>query len=170
MVKLRILVALSASALAIACVPQPEAAPPPPPPPTPAPSPAPAPPPAADWRDIPLTPGTWTYASGAAAFGPAGGAPLFRMRCDRTARQVILIRAGTAAPGGLTLRTSSSQRTLPVAAETDAPLATRLAANDRFLDDIAFSRGRFTVVADGLPTLVIPAWAEPARVIEDCRI
>ncbi|MFW2831304.1 hypothetical protein [Sphingomonas sp. ID0503] len=44
-----------------------------------------------------------------------------------------------------------------------------LRASDPFLDKIAFSRGRFTVSLAGQPRLVIPAWAEPGRVIEDCR-
>jgi hypothetical protein len=34
---------------------------------------------------------------------------------------------------------------------------------------MVFSRGRFTVEVPGAPMLVIPAWPEPARVIEDCR-
>jgi hypothetical protein len=32
-----------------------------------------------------------------------------------------------------------------------------------------FSRGRFAVETDGLPTLVLQTWPEPARVVEDCR-
>jgi hypothetical protein len=42
-------------------------------------------------------------------------------------------------------------------------------AGDAALDWIAFSRGRFVVAATGMPLLVLPAWPEPARVIEDCR-
>jgi hypothetical protein len=34
---------------------------------------------------------------------------------------------------------------------------------------MAFSRGRFMVEAQGMATLVLPAWPEPARVVEDCR-
>ena len=40
---------------------------------------------------------------------------------------------------------------------------------DPLLDQIAFSRGRFLVQAEGGPSLILPAWPEPARVIEDCR-
>ena len=43
------------------------------------------------------------------------------------------------------------------------------AASDTVLDQIAYSRGRFAVEAQGLDTLILPAWAEVGRVIEDCR-
>ena len=42
-------------------------------------------------------------------------------------------------------------------------------ASDPGLDQIAFSRGRITIEQPGQPTLVLPTWAEPVRVIEDCR-
>ncbi|WP_345907778.1 hypothetical protein [Sphingomonas sp. UBA4815] len=44
-----------------------------------------------------------------------------------------------------------------------------LAGNDRLLDAMAFSRGRFTIEQAGQPPLIIPAYAEVGRVIEDCR-
>jgi hypothetical protein len=43
------------------------------------------------------------------------------------------------------------------------------AAGDGALDQIAFSRGRFAVEAPGLASLIVPAWPEVTRVIEDCR-
>ena len=42
-------------------------------------------------------------------------------------------------------------------------------AYDPLLDAIAFSRGRFTVESESGAMLVLPAWPEPARVVEDCR-
>ena len=143
----------------VARPPAPEAAPSPPP----APPPAPVPPPPRDWRDLDLTPGDWTYqqdgAGSAARFG--AGAPAFALRCAPAARQVVVER--TDAPPGtrLIVRTSFGERVVAAGAP--------LAAADPLLDQIAFSRGRFTVAADGLPLLVIPAWPEPARTIEDCR-
>ena len=144
---------------------------PPPPAPRPAPArpapppPAPAPEPAQDWRDTPLTPGAWTYQSGAAGpealYGPAG-APAFAVRCDSLRRQVTLSREGVVAPGPLTIRTSAGARALA------GPVAS-LPASDPFLDAIVFSRGRFTVEMSDAPALVVPAWPEPARVVEDCR-
>jgi len=123
---------------------------------------------------MPLTPGTWSYRSDGqtyiAAYGPAGAAPAFTVRCDRTARALILTRQGVAAGNMMTVRTSYSARNLrlSVGGQPPVPFAT-LAANDRFLDAIAFSRGRFIVEVPGTPMLVIPAWPEPARVVEDCR-
>ncbi len=163
MAKRHVLVALAITMAAAGCVPTPKAPmAPPPPPPAPASAPAPAPPPPADWRGIQLTPGGWRYdgATLTAAFGPTGGAVLFTIRCDRAERQVILARPDLAS-GAMIVRTSSSQRSLPVPAA--------LATSDSFLDELAFSRGRFTVEATGLTILVIPAWAEPARVVDDCR-
>jgi hypothetical protein len=43
-------------------------------------------------------------------------------------------------------------------------------AFDPLLDAIAFSRGRVSVTIAGGSSLVVPAWPEAARTIEDCRI
>jgi hypothetical protein len=124
---------------------------------------------------VPLTPGSWVYARDAtgsqASFGPPTGEASFVLRCDGQRRQVSLSRQGAATGGALVLRTSYGARSLPAAVRTE-PLASTgasLAASDPLLDQIAFSRGRFTVEAQSLPTLVIPSWAEPSRVVEDCR-
>jgi hypothetical protein len=71
----------------------------------------------------------------------------------------------------MTVRTSYGARNFPlsVQAEPMAYVYTSLPASDRILDQIAFSRGRFTVEVPGQPMLVLPAWPEPARVVEDCR-
>jgi hypothetical protein len=52
---------------------------------------------------------------------------------------------------------------------TPAYVAAELSPVDRQLDALAFSRGRFLVSVKGAADLVIPAWPELARVIEDCR-
>ena len=44
-----------------------------------------------------------------------------------------------------------------------------LAAGDPFLDGMIFSRGRFSAEVAGTPMVMMPSWAEPARVVEDCR-
>ncbi len=155
------------------CVPAPPQAPPPVRAPIlPAPAAAPTPAPlAADWRDWPLTPGTWTYRGdprgGTASFGPAGMAARLTLRCDLPARQVIVSIPG-GVPSPLTVRTSSASRALPTVAAATGPAA-RLAATDSLLDAIGFSRGRFIVEQAAMPPLVIPAWAEIERVTEDCR-
>jgi hypothetical protein len=155
-----IAVCIAGAALLSACagkpVPAPAAAVPVLEPPSPV---AVAPPPvetgAPDWRDGPLTPGDWSYDAGAGEARYAG----FTLRCDGDRRQVALSRAG--ASGSLRLRTTYGERLVPAGA--------LLPADDPLLDEIAFSRGRFMVEAQGMAPLVLPAWPEPARVVEDCR-
>ena len=155
--------------------------------PAPAPAPAPVvirpvvrtpvlvpPPPAnADWSLWPLTPGGWVYsqdASGSqASFGRAEGEPSFILRCERDRRQILLSREGRGSE--LTVRASSTAQTLPAGPRTEPRpyLSAALPVSDALLDAMVFSRGRFTVEAQGAPMLVIPSWPEPARVVEDCR-
>ncbi len=172
---MRALAPLAVLLLVGACV----AAPPAPPPRQPAPAPRPVPvppppPPTSDWRDLPYSPGTWTYRRDArgsiALFGPVGTDAALTLRCDLTARQVFLSRAGSAVQP-LTIRTSSTTRSLAVqpVGGTTPYVAVALTPNDRILEAMGFSRGRFVVEQAGQPTLVLPAWAEIGRVTEDCR-
>ncbi|MDO6416857.1 hypothetical protein Q4F19_20910 [Sphingomonas sp. BIUV-7] len=140
--------------------------------PTPAP-PAPAAPVATDtdWRDLPLSAGRWSYAaeaSGSAARFGSPDKPALVIRCDRAARRIHMVLAGTAT-GALTITTSYAGRDLPLVAGAAGQSEASLAAADPFLDRIAFSRGRVSYAVPGQPLLMVPAWAEPARVIEDCR-
>ncbi len=146
-------------------------------PPPPAPRPAPIPPQlpiAADWRDRPATAGTWAYArderGSTASFGQAGSDALAVLRCDLPNRRLILSRAGIAT-SPITIRTSSTTRTLPTGATGGAPpyAAAMLTATDPLLDAMAFSRGRFALEQEGTPPLALPVWAEIGRVVEDCR-
>jgi hypothetical protein len=109
--------------------------------------------PAEGWTDGPLTPGEWSYGDGEAHY--AG----FALRCDSARRLVVLSREGVAGP--LRVLTSYGERALPAGAA--------LPASDPLLDEMAFSRGRFAVAAEGVAMLVVPAWPEPGRVVEDCR-
>jgi len=120
-----------------------------------------------DWRDKPYTPGAWRYAGGAATYGPAGAPPLLTMRCDTARRLVTLSVPGALAT--LTIRTSYAEKSWPATAGSDGRSAVSFAASDPALDQIAFSRGRFSLSGPGLAEIDIPAWAEPSRVIEDCR-
>jgi hypothetical protein len=126
--------------------------------------PPPAPPQAPDWRDLPLSPGDWTYAAAPGGSRAMFGGGLFSVRCDAARREVELARIAAGA-GTMAITTSYGTRSLPVAAEGVA----RLQAADPLLDQMAFSRGRFTIEVEGLERLVVPAWPEPARVVEDCR-
>ncbi|HEX8124489.1 MAG TPA: hypothetical protein VF548_02805 [Allosphingosinicella sp.] len=130
--------------------------------PVPAPDPVPAEQSPNDAPGLPITAGDWTYSEvpggSAARFGSAG-AERFSLRCDSGRRRIVLARTGTSA--ALRIATTYGQRALGSAAE--------LPADDPLLDEMAFSRGRFTVEAEGLEALILPAWPEPARVIDDCR-
>lgn len=149
----------------------PQAAPPPAPKPTQAPLP---PAPAQtykDWRDAPQSVGDWRYEAGVARFGP-GQATLFALVCNRAAGTMSLIRTGSSAVSlPMTVVTTSDTRPLSAdpAPQGQPQLVATLAARDPLLDSMAFSRGRFVVEVNGLPTLYLPAWAEVGRVIEDCR-
>ncbi len=174
----RIVLALSGVVALAGCVPKRETPPPPPvqqPQARPRPQPPAPPPPPADWSLLPLTPGAWVYrvegGSSQALFGPATGEASFIVRCERARRQVSLWRAGGTSGTMMTVRTSYGARNFPlsVQAEPMPYVFTSLPVGDRALDAMAFSRGRFTVEVPGSPMLVIPAWPEPARVVEDCR-
>lgn len=142
-----------------ACVAPRQAPPPPPAPtPTPTPSPPPSPPPPADWRDRAYTPGDWSYArEGGASVARYGSA--LELRCSGGA--VTLSVPG--ANGPMIVRTSYGD----VARNADAD-GLRLPASDPLLDQIAYTRGRF-MISTGATELVLPAWPEVQRVVEDCR-
>lgn len=174
------LAVLTATLVLAGCV----SAPPPAPAPQPTPRVAPAPPPKQttppppafrDWRDAPQTAGSWSYSAtatgGIAQFSnPPSATALLSLRCDRAARTVTIARAG-AAPGPLPMSVTTSTQTRPLSASPSRAqtLEAVLPAGDRLLDAMAFSRGRFAVEVNGLPTLYLPAWSEVGRVIEDCR-
>jgi hypothetical protein len=136
----------------------------------------------AGWREAPQTPGGWTYSAepggSAVRFGQPDAAPQLVIRCER-GRPAILIQRESLGSGTLpaAITTSSGARRLSAAPASGSTVAQNapilfevaLAATDSLLDAMAFSRGRFMVEMGGAPTLVLPAWAEIGRVIEDCR-
>lgn len=148
--------------------------------PSPAPSPKPAPqqPQAAasaprEWQDRPATPGIWSYrveGRGSAALFGSGAGTLLTVRCDTAGRQVGIARAG-AGQGAMTVRTSYGSVSWPVTVHQGALPSTVAVRTpgDIALDQLAYSRGHFAVEVQGLASLTLPAWAEVARVIEDCR-
>lgn len=167
---------LLATILIAGCVPRAEPPPAPVPPPAAPPpaSPAPAPAPA-DWRDRPRTPGDWRQGADMATYADPAGRALLTLACDRTARQVWLTRPSPVAATALTVRTTSTVRALPARTREPADAAplvmveAALPTTDRLLDAMAFSRGRFAIEQPGQPALIVPAWAEIGRLIEDCR-
>lgn len=141
-----------------ACV-APRQAPPPAPVPTPMPTPVPPPPPPpADWRDRAYSPGDWSYArEGSASVARYGTA--LELRCHSGAVTLAVVGAS----GPMIVRTSYGD----TARNADAG-GLRLPATDPLLDQIAYTRGRFMVSAGGTE-LILPAWPEVQRVVEDCR-
>jgi hypothetical protein len=117
-----------------------------------------------DWRSVAVAPGNWIWRS-----VPGGSEALFQsptgiqltLRCTMANRTVTLIRSGAVLGSALTVRTTSLERSLPSSGT--------LGARDPLLDAIAFSRGRIAVEGGGAVRLVVPAWPEAARSIEDCR-
>jgi hypothetical protein len=128
-----------------------------------------------DYGTARITPGTWVYQAlpggSAARFVDSSGSARFALECSKATRRVTISRSSASAAPGLFIWTTDASRSL--GARFDAAssrVALELAARDPLLDAIAFSRGRIAVVMTGADTLVMPAWPEAARTIEDCRI
>lgn len=172
------LAALLVAILLSACT-KPLAPLPPAPPPKPiivAPAPLPPPAPVADWRDVPITPGEWSWrmegTQSVARFGPAGSAPLLTLTCDRAGARVLISRAGTG-EGHVPMAVTTTTGTRPLVSEpalaSPGLIVAWVRSTDLILDAMAFSRGRFALDVAGLPPLYVPSWPEVSRVVEDCR-
>jgi hypothetical protein len=119
--------------------------------------------------------GNWVYSTTAggseASFVNASAMPQLTIRCTHPTRRITIAKPASGAAPSLSVWTSAQTRALPA---TFNPATQRLSADvmayDPMLDAIAFSRGRFGVSVSGTTPLVVPAWAEVARVIEDCRV
>lgn len=128
---------------------------------------------------MPMPAGDWFFATTAqgslARFGAAGAIPLASLECDRARAEIRLIMPGQPAgtgpwPADIAAATTSGTFTAEgYAAGGVAAVVIRFPANARMLDAMAFSRGRFRIGVAGLAPLVLPAWSEVGRVIEDCR-
>lgn len=154
----------------------------PPPPAAPkivsAPPPLAAPPPlrlTGDWNDWPFTPGNWTYRrdgrNSVAQFGAPGRNATLNFRCDAENRRVTVSREVSAPGTQMVIRTSTMTKTVSATASDAGPayLAAEIATTDPILDAMAFSRGRVLVEIEGQPPVILPTWAEIARIVEDCR-
>lgn len=171
--------ATAAALLTLAACSSPAPAPQPAPPPLPpVAQPAPPPPPpvarGSDWRDWPITPGTWTYRQDArgsiALFGQPGAAADLTLRCDKGRGRIYLSRLAEGA-GTLTVRASTTLKKFTGHPSGGNPgyLVVELAPRDAIIDAIGYSRGRFLVEGPGSAEVIAPAWPEILRVAEDCR-
>jgi hypothetical protein len=129
---------------------------------------------ALDFSITPVAAGSWSYAptsaGSLASFMDSTGTARLTMQCTRSARLVTIARASAVAATGMTVWTSAMQRTLVTRYDTATlRLSADLSATDPLLDNMAFSRGRIAVAVTGTTSLIVPAWPELVRVIEDCR-
>jgi hypothetical protein len=118
--------------------------------------------------------GNWVYSSTAdgseANFVNASGQPQLTVHCARGVRQVIISKPASGIAPFLWVWTSGPTRNLPASFNpATGRVSATLAAYDPLLDAIAFSRGRVGFQPTGQPMLIVPAWQEATRVIEDCR-
>jgi hypothetical protein len=119
--------------------------------------------------------GDWTYAptndGSQAIFANSGGQPQLTIRCTKSTRRVALLKPASSASPSMWVWTSSQKRSLPASYDAStAQVSAELAPYDPLLDAIVSSRGRVGFSTSGLEALVVPPWADIARVIEDCRV
>jgi hypothetical protein len=119
--------------------------------------------------------GTWNYApipaGSEATFVNTAALPQLTIGCSRATRQVTISRPASVAAPFISVWTTAQTRSLPASFNpATGRLTATLSAYDPFLDAIAFSRGRIAVSVTGQPALILPAWADAARVVEDCRV
>ena len=125
--------------------------------------------------------GNWAYTATAdgseATFANPSALPQLSIRCVKATRRVSIAKPATVAAPFMFVWTSSAVRSVPASFN---PLTNRISvdvtSNDPLLDALAFSRGRIgVIVAQSAASpaqsvqLVVPAWPEIARVVEDCR-
>ena len=118
--------------------------------------------------------GDWVYAAttdgSAATFDDSSGQPQLTIRCRRSTRHVAISKTASVASPSMWIWTSSQTKSLPATFDASSGrVSVDLGAYDPLLDAIASSRGRIGFSTSGLAALVVPPWADVARVIEDCR-
>jgi len=131
--------------------------------------------PAVDYNIAQAAPGSWSYlpvpGGSEARFTDASATIRLTIQCTKATRRVMISHTSAAPASSMFVWTSSATRNLPAQFDAKGMRVTAdLAANDPLLDAISFSRGRFVVSMPGTAALVMPAWPEAARAVEDCRI
>ncbi|MFZ5745591.1 MAG: hypothetical protein ACOY7T_14030 [Pseudomonadota bacterium] len=137
----------------------------------------PPPRPVGAWLDQTMVAGNWTWQRegerSVARFALPNGELRLILSCDPARRIVTLRHEGIAsAEEPVTITTTTQRRVVTGRTTAQPPYFTdvELAADDRLLDAIAMSRGRFMVeIPAPLGTMIVPAWPELSRVVEDCR-
>jgi hypothetical protein len=119
--------------------------------------------------------GDWHYSAtnggSEATFSTSSGSVQLWLHCTRATRRIGIARPASVAAPFLNVWSSAAERNLPSAFNpATGRLTAELGAYDSLLDALANSRGRVAVGISGQSSLVMPAWPELARVIEDCRV
>jgi hypothetical protein len=119
--------------------------------------------------------GTWSWTQTAdgsqASFADATSKTQVTIHCARATRRVTIAKAASAAAPLLGVWTSSQTKNLPASFNpATGMVSAQVAAFDPLLDAVSTSRGRIGFSVSGLAPLVLPPWAEVARVVEDCRV
>ena len=127
------------------------------------------------WRTAAPTAGIWSYretvTGSEAIFTDARVTRRLVVKCSRMTRRVSLSVASAVPGNSIQVSTTETDRVLPAAFDAQGfQITSELGAQDPILDSIVFSRGRFAVTVAGGAALVLPAWPEIARSIEDCRL
>jgi len=118
--------------------------------------------------------GNWSYSAMAdgseAVFSNSSSFPQLWVHCTRATRRVSIAKSATGAAPFVEVWTSSLTQSVAASFNpTTGRLSIELGPFDPLLDAIAGSRGRIGFSVANQPALVIPPWAEAARVVEDCR-
>jgi hypothetical protein len=118
--------------------------------------------------------GDWIYEAttdgSEARFTDPTNNPQLIFHCTRATRRVTIAKPATAAAPAIDVWTSSQTRSVPASFNpATARLSLDLQPSDALLDAIATSRGRIGFTVGTQSALVVPAWPEIARVVEDCR-
>jgi len=118
--------------------------------------------------------GNWSYSAqpggSEATFVNAAGQPQLAITCTRGVRQVTISKPATVIAPFILVWTSALTRNLPSSYNpATRRLSATVSAYDPILDAMGFSRGRIGFSALNQPALIVPAWAEVSRVVEDCR-
>lgn len=111
-------------------------------------------------------PTAWRVVDGAAFYGAAGQTPVFALRCDARAQQIVFERLG----GGATLSLSAGGfgASLGTQAVGEGRVQGRTGLGDAVLDAMASPRSQIQV-GGGPETLTVPGGVAVRRVIDFCR-
>ncbi|OYY75629.1 MAG: hypothetical protein B7Y43_18790 [Sphingomonas sp. 28-62-20] len=124
---------------------------------------------------VATAPGRWRLdaapAGDAALFGAAAGGPAFALRCDRAARRMLFVLAGSEHEGMLRIVTTTGAAAFPARPRRFAPgVVASTALDDPFLGEVlAPATGRIGVKLGQARTLAMPADTMVAAVIKECR-